>query len=367
MFLRIFTLLVATLSVAATASESGSESFSIDDLKLEKLKKECSRLNSDSCFELGRLYDNGENTEKNPDNARQYFEKACEMDNSMGCTGLGLIYDYGKGVKRSISEAAKYYEKACSLGNPVGCYNLGNFYLGNHSHDEFFPINFPDAIRLFSAACDADDGNSCTNLGAVYMNGHGVKQEAAKAVQYSEKGCRLNNSNGCLNLGLIYEAGSLVKADASKAAEFIKKACELENGAACGKLGMQYYSEADYRQAEKYLEMGMKYGDPLSTLNLGKLYISSPAKQKSPEFSADLVRKSCDLGLGEGCYTYAGLLASSQSDSARIMEYYGKACRLNFEYGCLSLAGNYFSHTEIENNYAKALETYNQSCDRNFA
>ncbi|GAA9601137.1 hypothetical protein UBN86_14680 [Helicobacter pylori] len=84
-------------------------------------EKACDLNNGRGCNDLGELYYNGEDVEKNSIKATQFYSKACDLDNGLGCGALGVLYYNGQGVEKDLIKAAQYISKACKLGDQKAC------------------------------------------------------------------------------------------------------------------------------------------------------------------------------------------------------------------------------------------------------
>ncbi|MEA2048474.1 MAG: tetratricopeptide repeat protein [Campylobacterota bacterium] len=90
----------------------------------EKMKKECSAGESESCVSIGILYQLGKDIDQSYEKANIYYSMACELNSSYGCLNLGHLYYLGQGVDQNNTKAKFYYDKACKLSNVNGCDNF---------------------------------------------------------------------------------------------------------------------------------------------------------------------------------------------------------------------------------------------------
>jgi TPR repeat protein len=70
-------------------------------------------------------------------------------------------------------------------------------------------------VNADSVVNECNTGSECANFGYKYYIGEGVKQDDFKAVEFYQKACGLNYGGGCFNLGLLYSNGEGVKQDAT--------------------------------------------------------------------------------------------------------------------------------------------------------
>ena len=89
---------------------------------IQKLQSECEQNNTESCINLGALYERGEEGVKQDyKKANELFSKSCDLGFGSGCYDLGILYTNGQGVKQDKSMAKEYFGKACDLGDQTGC------------------------------------------------------------------------------------------------------------------------------------------------------------------------------------------------------------------------------------------------------
>ena len=86
-----------------------------------------SDMQSESCYNLGVMYVEGQGVREDYHKARELYKKACDMKNGFACNNLGALYGKGQGVKQNRSIAKQYYGKACDLGNQLGCDNYKEY------------------------------------------------------------------------------------------------------------------------------------------------------------------------------------------------------------------------------------------------
>ncbi len=77
---------------------------------------------------LGRIYQDGITTEKNPQAAVGYYKECAEHGDVPSMARLGNSYFYGEGVKKDLAEALKWNQKAAEEGNEGGIRNMALTY-----------------------------------------------------------------------------------------------------------------------------------------------------------------------------------------------------------------------------------------------
>ena len=92
-----------------------------DSKAVGKYEKECTSGNTNSCFELGLIYANGQGVAKDSKKSVEFYTKACDGNNSDGCANLAMMYAIGEGVEVDYDQAIHISEKGCDLDNENAC------------------------------------------------------------------------------------------------------------------------------------------------------------------------------------------------------------------------------------------------------
>ncbi len=89
------------------------------------------KLNAESNFLLGQMYELGDGPEQNFNTALSYYKKSAAQGNTNAMCKLGNFYEWGQGVAKNDSIAFIQYSNAANAGNPWGqrcvaiCYYSG--------------------------------------------------------------------------------------------------------------------------------------------------------------------------------------------------------------------------------------------------
>jgi TPR repeat protein len=84
--------------------------------------------NADAQFNLGIMYDNGEDVPQDHAEAARWYRRAAEQGHAGGQFNLGTMYAFGEGVPQNDVEAMKWYRLAANQGNTRAQFNLGFMY-----------------------------------------------------------------------------------------------------------------------------------------------------------------------------------------------------------------------------------------------
>lgn len=184
----------------------------------------------------------------------KHFDRQCNAKNYGACAFVGLLHF----EQKQYSESKKYFELVCEA-NSKDSFQV-----------ELIDGSLGNKVPAIEVVRDA-----CHNLATYYKNGAGVRQDFAKALQYSKKACGLGYANSCALVGGAYYLGKDTKIDYKLAKSYLEKACEMQDAVGCFGLGVMYYDGKSVQQ------------------NLSK--------------AKELYGKSCDLGFQDGCDIYKKL------------------------------------------------------------
>ncbi|KAH8087852.1 HCP-like protein [Cristinia sonorae] len=100
-------------------------------------------------------------------------------------------------------------------------------------------------------------------LGRMYLRGEGVKQDAAMARLWFERGAIYGDKESQLGLGIIWRDGLVDgKKDFKKAANLFLTAASQELADAQVQVGKMHYNSGDTKSATMYFEQGIRQGNP---------------------------------------------------------------------------------------------------------
>jgi uncharacterized protein (TIGR03382 family) len=258
----------------------------------------------------------------------------------------GQIWDINRGACRKIGGGGKGKTKKYEEGM---------------SHIEGRAKNADPAkgVKLVGEACKGKLAEACTTLGYVYLNGRGgVTKDAAKALEYYEKGCDLKDADGCIGAYEVNAYGYLVVGsyDYAKGLPYLTKGCDkLKSGRACRRLAQLYdwggtgvtvdkdKATKLYASSFPMLESDCKDGDGESCWEIGYMYLYAYGAPFDLDKAVSLFDKGCQNASGNACYYAAGLMDPSPDS------YY-----------------TYIQGREklVDKTYAKSYALYEKACNR---
>ncbi len=173
---------------------------------LDHLKKAADKGNTLACFELGRMYLNGDknaNIQENLPEAVEYIGKAASENMIEAQYLLATLYENGIGVKVDYRRAMELYRLAASHDHIGAESKLGQLYLtkGDSTQTE-------EGIQwLNKAIVEGDDAEAKTFLAYAYSQGIGVKKNYDKAYYWYREAADVDVAIAQFNLGVMIANG----------------------------------------------------------------------------------------------------------------------------------------------------------------
>ncbi len=166
---------------------------------------------------LGRSYFHGSGGAENIEQAQQLFLQAASKNIILAMNGLGDIYNFKLKVG---SKAYEWYKKGMDKNDPYSQHMVAMFHLygmGGVKKDE------ATAMALFKKAMEGWP-DAITMIGFIYQNGYGVPKDYAQAFNWYLKGSEKGNTGSMQMLAKLYEQGLGVKKNKKLAGEWNSKA-----------------------------------------------------------------------------------------------------------------------------------------------
>lgn len=269
-------------------------------------RKNCNKLDDDSCNLLGKMYIEGRYLDKNDNKAFKLFSKGCTNKNGLSCLYLGNMYNEGLFVNINDKKRDEYYNKASNI---------------------------------FFESCNNNKSDSCMYLGTMYLNGS-LYDPNEEGINYLKKACNMQNGKSCTVVGDYY---FYKKDDKTQAFALYKMACDNHNPEGCLKLIDMYvtYKNTELDNINSIIDKSDKMcrsGASNLCVYLGNLYkrytrVSRINKEKSFENMLN----SCDFNNPYGCKLLGDMYAMGygvDKNQGSTLRYYSKACQLGFVSAC---------------------------------
>lgn len=169
----------------------------------------------------------------NYNKAVKLYEKSCAENNAEGCFEIGRIYFDGQIADTNYKKAISYYEKACANGNTESCYRVGNVYYKGAIQKR----DLSKALDRFTKACvQGNNAGGCGMLGTMSYKGEGTEKNIYAALELFKFASKNGDPEGINGLAQMLEKGEIIKADKNKAFRLYEKACKDGSDAACENL-----------------------------------------------------------------------------------------------------------------------------------
>jgi TPR repeat protein len=178
------------------------------------------------------------NRENSPQKAVQLFLKAAEIGSLEAKWNLGLIYKDGIGVERNMEEARRWFEVAAGNGHPLAQYNLGLMYLMGSGGD----ADLNKSIEYFTMSAESGNPDAAFGLGELYLIGDAVTKSEEKALNWFMVAAEAGHPRAQSNLGTFYIEGIGVEKNEQEAFKWFNKAAQIGEPYGLYNLGFLYES-----------------------------------------------------------------------------------------------------------------------------
>lgn len=152
--------------------------------------------------------------------------------------------------------------------------------------------NLPEAAKWFGMASSKEHKYALYSLGMLYLHGKGVEQDEEKACQLFQRSHKKGNPYASFELGKLYEAGRGSERNTDLAGKcyrvaflgFLNLEKKSRDDTLWYRIGTMYLqgvgTEADEKEAEKYLRKSADYGNTHAAYQLAKLYIRQKTEKR---------------------------------------------------------------------------------------
>jgi TPR repeat protein len=183
---------------------------------------------------------------------------------------------------------------------------------------------------------------------------------------FFEKSCRDGIGSGCLR-----EAWTLWRrnrgSDRDHALELYKRGCQAGSAEACAHEGLRLLNTADRgSDVIASLERSCELGSGGGCATFAFLFATGKLVQRDDRRATALYVKACDLGDAQGCYN-VGLMAEEgrgvARDFARAAANYAAGCDGGSSTACTNLGFLYENGRGVKKDAARAVTLYQRGCD----
>ena len=269
---------------------------------LELYQRSAKQKNPYADYELAKMYRDGIGTPTQQEQAEQSFRNAFSGFYSLENKShddklqyrLGQMLHTGTGTERDDDEAVEYWEKSAKLGNIYSQYALAKLWIENGNGD------IKQAMEWLKKSAEQNNEYAAYQLGKLYLSGEGVPKDEQEAVKWLNLSSEQGNSYAQYALGKLYLLGEDVTKDIEKAVYYFKKSAEQENEYATYQLGKLYltgeYFQKDIESALRYFEISVAKGNQYAEYALGKLYLQGKDVPRDIEKAMEYLTASANQG-----------------------------------------------------------------------
>jgi TPR repeat protein len=273
---------------------------------LELQQKKAADGDSDSMFQLGLTYLNGNGVPTNTDEGMQWIQKAATAGNPKAMTTIGdsLLdtamrtfqdahakdaLDPNTGLPTNYitasnipEECFNWYRKAAELGETNAMWQLiRNLNLGDSISSAVvsldpntgLPMSLPnkEMIRWLRKLTEAGDTDAMIQLGSIYIHGYNVDTNIDEGIKLFEKAGACGNLSAYSTLAHLYETGDGVTKDYYQAISLYEKAANKDDTSAELDLAKLYRDNEAVKDLEQSFQWYLKVAQKTSNTNYGML------------------------------------------------------------------------------------------------
>lgn len=360
-----------------------------EEAAYEIMKEEAGQGNAYAMADMGKMYAQGIFVEADKTKAQEWYEKSLKAmlvvedrkENTYLEYRIGKMYQYGLGTEENLPEAAKWFEIASGKEHKYALYSLGMLYL----HGKGVEQDEGKACQLFQRSHKKGNPYASFELGKLYEAGRGTQRNTDLA----EK-CYRVAFLGFLNLekksrddtlwyriGTMYLQGVGTEADEKEAEKYLCKSAGYGNTHAAYQLAKLYIRQEteklqrnpkeipDYKkikQVLKWLEAASEQGNSFADYALGKLYTDGELIAKDMEKAFHHLHKAADADNAYAWYRLGRLYLSDEyKDIGRAVRYLTLAANRKNEFASYRLGKLYLAGEEVVKNVELAIRYLEES------
>ncbi|AXH09283.1 hypothetical protein CP960_02115 [Malaciobacter halophilus] len=164
-----------------------------------------------------------------------YYKDLAQENNTDAIFRLAMIYANGEEIQKNINNAFILLTKGAVLGDKKAGYYLGKLYINKKS--PYYDTK--KAYNLFLELSNANYTPAHNMMGKILINGVGVDRDYKLAVKYFEKASKAGYTEAHCNLALMYASGKGVFPNFGRAHVFAKEGMK-KNHPLCIKVYKDY-------------------------------------------------------------------------------------------------------------------------------
>lgn len=189
-----------------------------------ELRQKAEQGSVEAQFNLGLAYYDGENTEKDNEEAVKWLQLAAEKGHSRAQNAMGVCCRNGIGILKDQKESLKWFQLAAKQGLASAQYNLGLYY--DKSYGE---LDDQEAVKWYRLAAEQGHADAQFKLGCAYNLGDGVPEDRMKAIKWYRLAAEGGNAEAQFQIGTEYDYKSILPHDYKEAVKWYRLAAEQGN------------------------------------------------------------------------------------------------------------------------------------------
>ena len=296
-------------------------------------------------YRIGKMYQYGLGTEENLPEAAKWFEIASGKEYKYALYSLGMLYLHGKGVEQDEGKACQLFQRSHKKGNPYASFELGKLYEAGRGTQR----NTDLAEKCYRVAF----------LGFLNLE----KKSRDDTLWY--------------RIGTMYLQGVGTEADEKEAEKYLCKSADYGNTHAAYQLAKLYIRQEteklksnpeeipDYekiKQALKLLTAASEQGNSFADYALGKLYTDGKLIAKDMEKAFHHLHKAADADNAYAWYRLGRLYLSDEyKDIGRVVRYLTLTANRKNEFALYRLGKLYLAGEEVAKNVELAIRYLEES------
>jgi len=304
--------------------------------------------NASAQLDLGYYYETGSlGLKKDNDIAFEWYSKSAEQSHAIALSNLANFYEHGKAVEQNLDIAIKYYNKAIEGGYDHAFCNLGNIY---RDYENIFDIE--KALSIYKKGANKGLSECQFNVGYTYDDFLNSPEEALK---WYQKAASMNHSAAINNLGYMYGRGFGVEIDLKKEFEYTLKAANLGNATAQNNLGRSYEygteTKQDYVKAHEYYTKAAMQNHGGALTNLGLFYSKGIVVEKNRSKALELYKKAAAMGDYASAFNLGNAYLNGdgvEKDRGTAIQYYQQSAKSGYDKANCQIGKIYREQNEID-------------------
>ena len=281
----------------------------MEHIDREDLRRRVEAGDAQAMFELARWNIHGPFEERNPDEAFRLTQQAVEIGHTEAVSQLGSCYAHGIGVTHDLDKAIALYQQAVENDVADAMYLLGNAYYCGLC----VPRDSKKAVALLKSAVERGHTPAKVLLACCYLSGEGIRKNKRKGRQlFKEAEATPDFPRTYVELGNAYFWGNGIKQDAAKALEWYQRAADGYVAGAWVQIAWFYLNGAvvcqDMNKAVEILKRPEIVGTAGAEWLLAYCHLNGSCVERNPDEAVRLYRSAAEKSSAGTQYEWGRIL-----------------------------------------------------------